>query len=1623
MKGKIKLILCFLGLMSVSVINFAQVPYIFKNTSSVNDLTYSDDEIYIYPQLASSTGQIYFNTTSGEWEGLNTAPTFTGPDGNTYTNANMRLDQLPKDANGQYFVEIPQSASGRLYIGFGEPVYTVGFNNPLLDSPGDPNYLTKIETIELTIGGQIFTNTSRVDRYAYPIGEELYCNSGGFYDRVGETVSHEQVIAKFQLFVNDDFQNSYDPVRDIITQMGHSSYFQEGNPGNDYFDEFLDDFFTYYTTHTLTASYNFQGDRERTGHVVGDVFFFDDPQDAFPPFEFHRDDFDLEDISGGDGPFSGPGNPAAQTNDDNYLGQVLGVCLNRGVVILTEDVQHWDDESLYFRNPVKNDYTHFFHSDFVSYEARTYALAFDDVFDYSSTQSCAGTADSVVLSLGGFGTEHEQILTDVYITPLNAEVDQFRSLQLEVNGLDQGLIDVDISSDAVITWTVKDPSGTIVDLIDENGLFGPTDITGDYEVTVTVESDGDTFTETIILPVNPAGTTGEICSGSINSNIDYTIEMIGRFAFLTLEPTPTWTEGGGARIHFGETDQLNQLTANIIIPNQPFLLDGFFQGDEVYFFILTDLNGGSTTPERIEEIGTCDGLEVLEQIVNLQVTENVTIDDTETYQIDVVGISNASNSFNYPNDIFTEILSFSGIGVDANGLFTPINGTGDYEVQVSYDGILVTVNINVTGTTCTGTLDLGEDKEICEGENINISFPTGTYTDISWSGTGSTHLNNLTSDSPIFDATIDGSFELSVTAKDNSGCDVQDDIRITVNENPILDLTANPTEVCNDVSVLTLEATPTGGVFSGAGISGNTFDPSLIDAGNSPFTIAYNYTDPSTGCEAEEETFEIEVNETPLASGIDVSSQNDLIIDQSSVPDLCVTGDNVMWYATNDKTETAIFSGTCYSVPFIDINPADGLMDEGTYTFYASQTQNGCESELVAVTLSISSCPTIVLGTDKEICEGEDITINLPTGTFTNITWSGSGENHLNDLSSNTPIFTGDNSGAFNLVVSARDEDNSCDALGTINVIVNENPILDLTTNPTEVCNDVSVLTLEATPTGGVFSGAGISGNTFDPSLIDAGNSPFTIAYNYTDPSTGCEAEEETFEIEVNETPLASGIDVSSQNDLIIDQSSVPDLCVTGDNVMWYATNDKTETAIFSGTCYSVPFIDINPADGLMDDGTYTFYASQTQNGCESELIPVTLSISSCATEAPLSLNTSFTICEGDDLPILISNATGVNIEWTLDDQETIVGEDRELVLSSFGDQYTSVGTYLFYVSQENQIEGGALCRGPQTEIEVVVNEEPQVNITGATAICSGESLVLEGQTTGSIDQFIWSSGETDTNIINVSPLITSDYLLEVRTQAGCSAESEVTVEVIKQPEAEIITLNNIICNDESITLQASDDLNESYTFTWYNQNDEELGIGTTISINEPGSYKVKVINQRECESVSDEFTVINEIVEVLASVSKDTVQIEESVKLSALGSSNVLTYDWDTPAGTISGQEIEFVITENTSFTVEAKGITCSASSEVFVTVLEEFKIPNGFSPNDDGKNDVWRIPALALQENINVIIFNRIGEIVFETSSYETPWDGRNKNGNRLSPGTYFYVITTEDGTNYSADLTIFK
>ena len=180
--------------------------------------------------------------------------------------------------------------------------------------------------------------------------------------------------------------------------------------------------------------------------------------------------------------------------------------------------------------------------------------------------------------------------------------------------------------------------------------------------------------------------------------------------------------------------------------------------------------------------------------------------------------------------------------------------------------------------------------------------------------------------------------------------------------------------------------------------------------------------------------------------------------------------------------------------------------------------------------------------------------------------------------------------------------------------------------------------------------------------------------------------------------------------------------------------------------------------------------------------------------------------------------------------------------------------------------------------------------------------------------------------------------------------------------------------------------------------------------LNESGTFLLLVEENNQCGSITDvlELTVNQPI--TLTASNDITIASGESTQLSVSGGTQYL---W-SPSDFLSCSNCENPIANpNTTTTYEVTDLTagnCVTSASVTITVDDSepgfLFVPTAFSPNADGNNDVFEVKYAEI-DIYNIRIFNRFGELVFESSDPNQTWDGYFNNINQpLS--TFVWQVT---------------
>lgn len=137
------------------------------------------------------------------------------------------------------------------------------------------------------------------------------------------------------------------------------------------------------------------------------------------------------------------------------------------------------------------------------------------------------------------------------------------------------------------------------------------------------------------------------------------------------------------------------------------------------------------------------------------------------------------------------------------------------------------------------------------------------------------------------------------------------------------------------------------------------------------------------------------------------------------------------------------------------------------------------------------------------------------------------------------------------------------------------------------------------------------------------------------------------------------------------------------------------------------------------------------------------------------------------------------------------------------------------------------------------------------------------------------------------------------------------------------------------------------------------------------------------------------------------------SVSLNPSVSGNIASYMW-TPSATLNDSRIKSPTAtplNTTTYKLEVASVEgCKAEASTTITVFRELLMPTAFSPNNDGINDIYRIPRSMLVGINYFAIYNRFGNVVFETRDGSSGWDGTYL-GNLQASGTYVWLVRYTD------------
>ena len=459
--------------------------------------------------------------------------------------------------------------------------------------------------------------------------------------------------------------------------------------------------------------------------------------------------------------------------------------------------------------------------------------------------------------------------------------------------------------------------------------------------------------------------------------------------------------------------------------------------------------------------------------------------------------------------------------------------------------------------------------------------------------------------------------------------------------------------------------------LSGGGTlnNGTATDNITVDWGVTPgvFIITVIETD-LNGCQGVPVTVDVTV--IPLPTTTIATSQTACL--GSVIPDLSAIGANVTWY-----DDIALTSQVGVGNNFATAQTAVGF-----YTYYVTESLNGCEGPSVPVTLEIYAIPLAPTVVSQTACLGSVIPDLTAIGTA--LTW-------YDDIALTSQVGVGNNfatgqttAGIYTYYVNETDV-NGCESAGTSVIL----EIYALSTSPVAAneaaCEGSAIPDLTATGSSVVwYSNAALTiivsnGSTFATGQTTSGIYSYYITQ--TD-ANGCESNAATVTLEIYALPTAP----LAINEVACEGGLIPDLTATGSNLTWYSDAGLTNVA-GNGSNFST---------GQILAGVYIYYVTETNvNGCESAGTLVTLTINSFAI-IPLASNQ--TACFGTPIPDLTATGVGTSFTWYSDAALTLVVANN----SPFATGQTAFGVYTYYITES---QNG--CESPASTVTLTIYAIP----------------------------------------------------------------------------------------------------------------------------------------------------------------------------------------------------------------------------------------------------------------------------------------------------------------------------
>ena len=917
----------------------------------------------------------------------------------------------------------------------------------------------------------------------------------------------------------------------------------------------------------------------------------------------------------------------------------------------------------------------------------------------------------------------------------------------------------------------------------------------------------------------------------------------------------------------------------------------------------------------------------------------------------------------------TANISYTVTGTDANGC---------QNTAVS--------NVTVSGNA---PINAGPDVTLCIGESTTLTATGGvTY---SWdNGLGVGNNFNI---SPAVTTTY------IVNGTDASGCSGTDQVTITVNPLPVVNAGLDQT-VCVGASVTLTGSGANSYVWNNGAVDGVSFTPSVG-------TVTYTVTGTDlNGC-VNTDQVDVTVNPLPI-----VNAGSDQTVCVGSSVTLTGSGANsYVWdngvtngmaFTPSVGTVTYTVTGTdlngCVNTDQVDVtvNPLpvvnagldqtvcigssvtltgsgansyvwnNGAVDGtaftpsvGTVTYTVTGTDgNGCvNTDQVDVT--VNPLPVVNAGPDQTICDGPSVTL---TGSGANsYVW----DNGVTNGVAFTPAV-----GTVTYTVTGTDL-NGCMNTDQVDVTVNPLPVVNAGPDQT-ICDGTSIILTGSGANSYVWNNGAVDGVSFTPSVG-------TVTYTVTGTDVNGCMNTDQVDVTVNPLPVIN----AGPDQTICVGASVTLIGSGANSYVW-------DNGVTNGMAFT-------PSVGTI---TYTVTGTDV-NGCiNTDQVDVSVNPLPVVNAGP-----DQTICVGSSVTLTGSGTT--SYVW---DNGVIDGTSFTPVVGTI--TYTVTGT-----------DGNGCVNTDQ--VDVIVNPLPMVIAGNDINVCENDQIIL---TASGATTYIWDNGVTNGVAFNAA---SGTYTVIGTDANGCINTDALDVYVEPTP---MVAFSANVPNCEPFTVTLINNSTTSGTIAscvWQINNGATLtGCGPlTYTFQSSGTYDVTlttttVLGCTATETIQDLIYLQEPPVASFTPVSTSITNLNTEVNFTNT-STGAIAYEWTF------GDETATITETNPTHTypneisgtygvmlVAISSLGCTDTAYAVVNIDEEliFYVPNTFTPDDDAFNDVFKPIFTSGFDpfDYTLLIFNRWGEVIFESHDSNFGWDGSYASQPIVQDGTYTWKIIFKTNAN---------